>query len=150
MSSKSDVNQNISHYADLFITKPIPQEKLIHELKKLSSQNIRVTDRIFAELQSSIYIDNKVYKNKLIYISESGFFLGNENNKIKKILGSILKIELELPKYKNPILFNAIIVRKTKDGYGLKITDISNENKLKLAKFIEKVGLKKEISIYYL
>jgi len=144
------IKQSLGNKIDRCLVKPIAQDKLVRELKKLFFQPTRRFERIAVDLNADIIMEEKIFYARVVDISNTGLHLADNNLKIPKSLGSILKIEIELPKYKQPILLTAVVVRKTAEGYGLKIMNISLENKKKLAKFIEKNGFGTHLETYYL
>lgn len=148
--TSSKIKPSLLNKVDLFIVKPIPKTKMIQELKTLAFQDIRKHERINVKLKATLYIDNKIYKSKIIDISKSGLHLEDKEQKIGEPIGTVIKIALELPKYKFPILLNSILIRKTPDGHVLKILNISLESKNKISKFIEKNWKGEHLEIYYL
>lgn len=149
-SSFENVKRKISDKVDLFMEKPILKEKMIRELKKICSRQARNTDRIILDLTATIYIQNKILSGKIIDISNSGVHLEDKDKKLKQMIDSALKIDIELPNYKHPVTLTGIVVRKTLEGYGLKILKISLKNKEKIRRFIEKNGYGKHLETYYL
>lgn len=148
-SQKSIRNPNQNKY-DLFVLKPIQHSKLIDEIKQLFMMSARKSDRIPVELISRICFDNKSIEGKVIDIGKHGIHFQECTQKIKKHLGTTVKLEIDLPRYKKPVILTGILIRKTKEGFGIKSLNISKESKEKLDKFLAKNGRGIHLETYYL
>ncbi len=146
----ADERKSLLKIANKIIEKPIQKNELIEKLKFITDKECRISKRVLAELEATVIDGNKIYKNRLFDISETGFYLVEEDKKIKRILGSTIQLEIILPRHKHPVIFNASIIRKTDLGIGLKIINISTENKEKFIKYIQKLSKSKKVNLYYL
>ena len=143
------VSKTLIKMIDLTMIKPMTKNKMVQEIKKLFSLEIRKNHRMMSELKATIVCENRIFRNKMIDISENGFHLDDKNDLLKLNIGSVLKIKLEVPNYQNPMVIMAIVVRKSEQGYGIKITDISLENRMIISKYIQKNCPIKRKEIFY-
>jgi response regulator RpfG family c-di-GMP phosphodiesterase len=135
---------------DLYLIKPIAKERLIQQIKTLFLLKIRNTNRILVNLETKIEIEKNNYQGEITDICINGFHFINKKSRIKKHIGTLLKAEINLPRFKKPIIVTGVLIRKTIEGYGVKILDISNENSKKLKKYIEQKGKGTYLETYYL
>lgn len=123
---------------DLFIEQPIPRHYYIEKIKKLLAQATRTTDRLEYSLTTSMLIDGQNSEAQVMDISPSGIMVG-----IKSDVGQVYEMRLSLPGYKRQLSLKAEVVRiipKTADDnadkVAMKFTEISDDNKRRIEKFV--------------
>ncbi len=144
------IDVRVKKYVDLFVVKPMPRVVLIEKIKKIVDAPIRQALRYKVNYPILLQMENEKVTLRVIDMSTNGLLIEDKKRAVSIDSNDDLKLELMLPTYKSRIKFKGKVIRFTKEGFGLKITKISEESLTKIEKTLERENQNKDGQIYYL
>lgn len=134
--------------AHAFIVKPAPRPRYLKEIKKLSAQKARDTERIQQSIEVELSWKNKVLKAKTLDLSSEGIHL-EVNSKSDVIeLGTGLQLSLNV---EGKILkIQGEVVRHTPKGVGIRFVGVGAQVQRQLDKFLLRYSIEHHASQFYL
>jgi DNA-binding response OmpR family regulator len=134
--------------ASAFIVKPAPRPRYLKEIKKLSAQKARDSERVIQALEVEIVSgDHKVTTNALD-ISSEGIHLALDSK--ASIHGVGLEVILSFTVEGKLIKIQGQIVRQTPKGVGIRFTQLGAQAQRLLDKFLLRYSMEQQASYFYL
>lgn len=138
VSSTTRKDEALKAGAKEFLQKPIDENKFLETILKYIPLKIRKDKRVDLITNCNFVFEGGQHKGETRDVSVSGIFLETE---IPLEIGSHLEISFSIPLNgnKKEIKSDAIVIRKSQNGYGLGFFEISEGAKIFLEEFIKNV-----------
>ncbi len=150
INSEDNKAELLNCNADLFLTKPMPRNKMIEELKKVTKTEFRKSERTKCLIPFKIKKENNHYETYISDISADGLHVLDQNNHINPFLGMELEFEFILPKSDEILKAKGNVVRFTDEGFGVKFSNYSANTRAKIQQFVLTNSTEMKASHYYL
>jgi two-component system chemotaxis response regulator CheY len=135
--------------ADGFLVKPAPRQKVLKEVKALTSQAVRDAERVRESLEVVLTWEGKKFAARSLDISEDGIHLVVEG-KLPPV-GTELHLEIVTGREAgSAVLVDGRVVRHTKEGFGVRFAELRRNEKRTLDKFLLAHSMESRASQYYL
>ena len=133
--------------ADLFLVKPAPRQKVLKEIKALTSLAARDSERIRESLDVRMKLEGETSRNAhSLDISEDGIHLACEG--AKPSVGAAISMEIRVES--GLLNVDGSVVRHTNEGFGVRFAELGRNAKRALDKFILAHSMEAKASRYYL
>jgi CheY-like chemotaxis protein len=135
-SKTEDIEKCLKAGCNHYVTKPIKQTELLDKAAELMNIPVRRSMRIFVKIEVVGTSKTESFFGRTENISTDGIFIICDKN---LEYNSHVVIKFFLPGSKDEIVVKGIIVRiepSKNIGYGIKFTELSEDNKNKLENFI--------------
>lgn len=133
--------------ADHFLVKPAPRQKVLKEIKALTSLAARDFERIKESLNVRLKLEDNTFRNAhSLDISEDGIHLGCDG--VKPALGAAISMEISVES--GLLNVSGSVVRHTTEGFGVRFDELTRTAKRALDKFILAHSMEAKASRYYL
>jgi DNA-binding response OmpR family regulator len=140
-------NKAIKAGADVFLTKPAPRQKVLKEIKALTSLTARDSERVRQSLLVSLSIGGKGQPGAhSLDISEDGIHLAGAGE--KPAVGQVLEMKIDVGDAE--VSVSGTVVRHTPEGFGVRFSELGRNAKRALDKFILAHSMEEKASRYYL
>lgn len=138
VSSTTRKEEALKAGAKEFLQKPIDEETFLNTILKYVPLKVRKDKRVRFETLVNFVFEGSQHKGTSKDLSISGIFLKTD---VPLEIGSHLELSFTIPldHQQKEIKCDAIVVRKTEEGYGLGFFEISEGAKLYLKEFVENV-----------
>lgn len=136
VSSTTRKEEALKAGAKEFLQKPIDENKFLETILKYIPLKIRKDKRVDLKTNCNFVFEGSQHKGETKDVSISGIFLETE---VPLEIGSHLEISFSIPLNgnKKEIKSDAIVIRKSQNGYGLGFFEISEGAKVFLEEFIK-------------
>lgn len=134
--------------ASAFIVKPAPRPRYLKEIKKLSAQKARDSERVTQALEVELIAGDAKASTKALDISSEGIHLALEAG--SPIQGIGLMVELRLTVEGKPLKIQGQIVRQTPKGVGIRFVQLGVQAQRLLDKFLLRYSMEQQASYFYL
>ena len=137
--------------ADGFFTKPAPRPKVLKEIKKMTEQKSRGTERVKQTLSVKCTSEGKTAVATTLDLSGDGVHLSYSSKSAPKpALGASISIAILLEKTDKAIVLEGTVVRHTLDGFGVRFAEMGKMQQRQLDKYLLKFSMEHRASQYYL
>ena len=132
-----------------FLLKPAPRQKVLKEVKALTSLVARDSERVPEHLnvKMSWGSHNDVGAWSLD-VSEDGIHLASNNSSPE--VGSLLNLNIAMGENGAVVSVDGTVVRHTKEGFGVRFSELSRNAKRALDKFLLAHSIESRATKYYL
>jgi DNA-binding response OmpR family regulator len=134
--------------ADGFLVKPAPTQKVLKEVKALTSLAARDSERIRENLNVTLKWAGKTVSARSLDLSEDGIHLTVESAFPE--VGTELELNIFIDDAGSSVAAQGKVVRHTKEGFGVRFEELGRNAKRALDKFILAHSLESRVSQYYL
>lgn len=134
--------------ASAFIVKPAPRPRYLKEIKKLSAQKARDTERIHQTLAVDVGWNGKHLRATTLDLSSEGIHLSLEGQPSGVELGA--KIQLNFEVEGKALKIEGEVVRHTPKGIGVRFTGVGAQAQRLLDKFLLRFSIEHQASHFYL
>ena len=138
---------------DSIVMKPAPRPQLLREIKKLTAQQARDTERIHQELEGNGKFGDSIVPLTTLDVSADGIHIKLEKETKEKIASTGVTCKLEVflngPE-KKPTNLEGEVVRHTKEGVGIRFTNLKRQAQMALDKYMLKHSMEDKATAYYL
>ena len=135
IGSKDDEHAKENSYinqCDIFLVNPIHWAELIQDIKKLSKQEYRKSERMKCHIAFKVTKENQIFESTAIDISTDGVFLLDKEKLINPIVGLDIFLEFTLPRSKELLKCYGKVVRVNDKGFALQFQNLSDFDKRKI------------------
>lgn len=133
--------------ANSFLAKPAPRQKILNEVKALTSLAVRDAERIQQSLVVDLSWDGRSLKAVSLDVSEDGIHLSASHDTPDVGVRLGMRIHLE----NNFVVeVEGKVVRHTKEGFGVRFFELARNSKRELDKFLLEHSMESRASQYYL
>ncbi len=133
---------------DSFLVKPAPSQKVLKEVKALTSLAARDSERIREQLKVNLKWAGKTVEARSLDVSEDGIHLTVVS--AAPAVGTDLELEIFIDDVAQAISAEGKVVRHTKEGFGVRFAELGRNAKRALDKFILARSMESRVSQYYL
>jgi DNA-binding response OmpR family regulator len=134
--------------ADGFLVKPAPTQKVLKEVKALTSLAARDSERIREHLNVTLKWEGKTVSARSLDLSEDGIHLTVELE--SPAVGTELELNIFIDDAGSSVSAQGKVVRHTKEGFGVRFAELGRNAKRALDKFILARSMESRVSQYYL
>lgn len=138
--------------ADGYLVMPAPRPKFLREIKKLTSQKTRDSERVKQNIEIQMVVNEEDYMAHTMDLSSEGAHLkldGEEKEDVVPV-GTHVTLLLHLAQKKKATEITGVVVRHTAEGFGIRFDDLDRNAKRDLDKFILKNSMEQRASQFYL
>jgi CheY-like chemotaxis protein len=132
-----------------FLVKPTPRPKLLREIKKLTSQGVRVSERITQRARIEYSLNGIINSADSLDLSSEGAHIAAVQE-MKPDLGKQVSLSIYLPGHDKPLIVEGIVRRHTNEGFGVKFEELSRTAQRIMDRFLTKYSSENKATIYYL
>ncbi|MEY4066072.1 MAG: Response regulator receiver domain [Pseudomonadota bacterium] len=134
--------------ASAFIVKPAPRPRYLKEIKKLSAQKTRDTERVHQSLEVELNDGKSSVRAKTLDLSSEGIHLAMDNPRSVLELGAVLQMSFTVEG--KMVKVQGQVVRHTPKGVGIRFVSIGAQAQRLLDKFLLRYSLEQQSSHFYL
>jgi DNA-binding response OmpR family regulator len=134
--------------ASAFIVKPAPRPRYLKEIKKLSAQKTRDTERIHQTLEVELSDGRESFKAETLDVSSEGIHLAIEKNAPTPGIGAIFQMTLQIEG--KSLKIQGQVVRHTPKGVGIRFLNLGAQAQRALDKFLLRFSIEHQASHFYL
>lgn len=145
--------QALAAGADGFFTKPAPRPKVLKEIKKMTEQKTRGSERIKQSLQIRCVVEGgeETVQARSLDISSEGMHLQlADAQRSKPRMGAKVTLQFSLGGKEKPLSIAGDVVRHTQEGFGVKFGALNTIQSRQLDKYLLKFSMEHRASQYYL
>lgn len=155
--------------ADEIFVKPIPRPQMLREIKKLTAQDIRVTERIPHTLHLVLKWEQGVFNCQTLNVSADGLHLSAWSPSANKgfvrqglgspapsealsrpPIGALVEMDVQLTESEHLTKIQGEVMRHTPEGFGVRFVKLKKSDQKKLDKYILRHSLEHAASHFYL
>lgn len=138
--------------ADEFLVKPAPRPKVLKEIKKLTSQKTRDTERVKQSIELAYLLGGTRFVARTLDLSGDGVHLSASHlpEDGRPAIGSEITLSIILGKGEKALQVPGTVVRHTAEGFGVKFGDLGRLVKRQLDKYLLRFSMEHKASQYYL
>jgi len=134
--------------ASAFIVKPAPRPRYLKEIKKLSAQKARDSERVIQALEVEVEAGGTRVTTSALDISSEGIHLAMDAK--GPIQGVGLEVLLSFTIEGKPVKIQGQIVRQTPKGVGIRFVQLGAQAQRLLDKFLLRYSMEQQASFFYL
>lgn len=134
--------------ASAFIVKPAPRPRYLKEIKKLSAQKTRDTERVHQALDVELNDGRETLRARTLDVSSEGIHVALEEQDATPGIGVILQMSLTIEG--KLLKVQGQVVRHTPKGIGLRFVNMGTQAQRLLDKFLLRFSIEHQASHYYL
>lgn len=134
--------------ASAFIVKPAPRPRYLKEIKKLSAQKARDTERIYQSLEVEVAWNKKSLKAVALDVSSEGIHLAVNAGSNVIELGAPIQLSFTIEG--KSIKLQGEVVRHTPKGVGVRFVGVGAQAQRLLDKFLLRYSMEHQASHFYL
>jgi len=134
--------------ASAFIVKPAPRPRYLKEIKKLSSQKVRDTERVHQTLEVELSDGRDSLRALTLDVSSEGIHLALDGKVIAPGIGVIMQMSFTVEG--KALRVQGQVVRHTPKGVGIKFVNMGVQAQRLLDKFLLRYSMEQQASHFYL
>jgi DNA-binding response OmpR family regulator len=136
--------------ASELMIKPTPRPKFLRELKKLTSQGVRGSERITESAKIKYELNGKIITADSLDLSSEGAHIAAPNKAIKPHLNTEITLMVFLPGHEKPVSISGEVRRHTQEGFGVRFLELSRTAQRTMDRFLTKFSSENKATIFYL
>lgn len=134
--------------ASAFIVKPAPRPRYLKEIKKLSAQKARDTERVHQTLEVELSDGHESFKAETLDVSSEGIHLAIPHKAATPGIGAIFQMNMTIEG--KPLKIQGQVVRHTPKGVGIRFLNLGVQAQRALDKFLLRYSMEHQASHFYL
>lgn len=134
--------------ASAFIVKPAPRPRYLKEIKKLSAQKARDTERVHQALEVELTDGRLTLKAITLDVSSEGIHIALSEKDATPGIGSMLQLSFTVEG--KSIKVHGQVVRHTPKGVGIRFVNMGTQAQRLLDKFLLRFSMEHQASHFYL
>ncbi|MEN9808479.1 MAG: Response regulator receiver domain [Pseudomonadota bacterium] len=134
--------------ASAFIVKPAPRPRYLKEIKKLSAQKARDTERVYQSLEVEVAWNKKSLKAVALDVSSEGIHLAVDAGSSVIELGAPIQLSFSIEG--KSLKLQGEVVRHTPKGVGVRFVGVGAQAQRLLDKFLLRYSMEHQASHFYL